>query len=185
MTTSITTSRDPRLNKAATEFVATFENLPADALEARPDANSWSRRQVVEHILLTYASTAREMERRLAKGAATSRPRTWKERMVQFLLIGCGYFPRGRKAPDMVNPVQHVQPPRDGAALATEFRERLAEMEAAISQAESTWGSKVAVAAHFRLGPLTARQWRRFHAVHARHHRKQIERIAAAIPTAS
>jgi hypothetical protein len=185
MTTSITTSRDPRLNQAATEFVATFENLPADALEARPDANSWSRRQVVEHILLTYSSTAREMERRLAKGAATSRPRTWKERMVQFLLIGCGYFPRGRKAPEMVDPAQHAAPSRDGAALATEFRARLAEMEAAISQAESTWGSKVAVAAHFRLGPLTARQWRRFHAVHARHHRKQIERIAAAIPTAS
>jgi DinB superfamily len=178
MTTAITTSRDPQLNQAASAFLAMFENLSADALEARPDANSWNRRQVVEHILLTYSSTTREMERRLAKGSPTSRARTMKERMVQFMLIGCGYFPRGRKAPDAVDPVQHSQAQRDGAALAQDFRQRFAEMEAAISKAEAAWGSKVAVAAHFRLGPLTAVQWRRFHAVHARHHTKQIERIA-------
>jgi hypothetical protein len=178
MTDAITTSRDPQLNKAATEFLAAFENLQADALEARQDANSWSRQQVVEHILLTYSSTAREMERRLAKGSPTSRARTWKERMVQFMLIGCGYFPRGRKAPDMVNPVQHAAPPRDGTALAGELRQRLAEMETAIAKVEAAWGSKVTVATHFRLGPLSASQWRRFHAVHTRHHAKQIERIA-------
>jgi DNA-binding transcriptional regulator YdaS (Cro superfamily) len=32
------------------------------------------------------------------------------------------------------------------------------------------------VLTHFQLGPMSVRQWRRFHRVHARHHVPQIER---------
>jgi hypothetical protein len=177
----MTNARDPQLTDAAEKFVATFQGLSLAELEAKPSPDVWSRRQVVEHILLTYRSTVGTMEHRLAKGSPTDRPRTLLARGWQFLLIRCGYFPAGRKAPEIVDPVKHPLPPGDGAALAAEYWRQLAEMEAAIGKVEAAWGNKIAVATHQRLGPLSTWQWLRFHAVHTRHHTKQMERIAQAV----
>lgn len=52
-------------------------------------------------------------------------------------------------------------------------------MDRVIDTCGRRFGTKRA-AAHFLLGPLSAEQWRRFHAIHAGHHLKQVRRIAEA-----
>ena len=47
-------------------------------------------------------------------------------------------------------------------------------MDEAIAQCEQRYGSRAMVLDHPVLGPLTARQWRKFHLAHGRHHVKQI-----------
>jgi hypothetical protein len=121
------------------------------------------------------------LERRLAKGSPTHRKRTLKDLWGQFVIIGCGYFPFGRKAPQMVRPELSDLPPLEGTALAAEYRRRLADLERALADAESAWGPTATIATHTILGPLSAPQWRKFHAVHTRHHAKQMDRILAAL----
>ncbi len=165
------------MQRAANVLVSHFEELSREALQAKPAPDAWSRQQVVEHMMLAYAGTARELERRMAKGSPTSRKRSLKDRAAQFMVVACGVFPPGRKAPDMVNPELSDLPPLEGTALAVEYRRKVAEVEAAVAQAASQWGNKVAIATHPVLGPLSAPQWIKFHAVHTLHHAKQMDRI--------
>jgi hypothetical protein len=53
----------------------------------------------------------------------------------------------------------------------------LAAMDDFITRCETRFGRSTRILDHPVLGPLTARQWRRFHWVHARHHMKQIWRL--------
>jgi hypothetical protein len=169
------------LQKAARQFLARFKDLSREDLQATPPSGGWSRQQVVQHMLLAYAATVAELERRLAKGAPTKRMRTPKERLQQFVIVRCGYFPPGRRAPEMVNPNLSKLPPLDGPELAAEYRRQVGELSAAIAKAEAMWGGSVAIATHPILGPFSVEQWRKFHAVHTLHHVKQLERIRQAL----
>lgn len=169
------------LQKAGRQFQARFKDLSREDLHAAPTAGGWSRAQVVQHMLLAYGGTAAELERRLAKGAPTKRLRTPREQLQQFVLIRCGYFPPGRKAPHFVNPELSAVPPLDGPEMAAEYRRRVGELNAAIAKAEAAWGTSVAIATHPVLGPLSGPQWRKFHAVHTLHHAKQLDRICASL----
>ena len=62
------------------------------------------------------------------------------------------------------------------------IRKNLAEMDEAINACESKMGSKIRIADHPVLGPLTVAQWRKFHMVHTRHHMKQIVALRDAHP---
>jgi hypothetical protein len=57
------------------------------------------------------------------------------------------------------------------------IREKLATMDAIITQCEARFGRATRILDHPVLGPLTARQWRKFHLAHARHHMKQIRKL--------
>jgi hypothetical protein len=48
-------------------------------------------------------------------------------------------------------------------------------MDEAIAQCESRFGKQNRLLDHPILGPLTGRQWRKFHWVHGHHHLKQIQ----------
>jgi hypothetical protein len=61
----------------------------------------------------------------------------------------------------------------DGPAALKQAMENLERMDAALALAEQRWGRGV-IATHFRLGPMSAEEWRKFHYVHCRHHLKQI-----------
>jgi len=169
------------LQRAGRQFLARFKELSRDELHAKPPSGGWSRAQVVQHMLLAYGGTVAELERRLAKGAPTKRLRTPKEQIQQFVLIRCGYFPPGRKAPQFVDPELTTVPPLDGPEMGAEYRRQVGELSTAIAKAETAWGRSVAIATHPILGPLSGPQWRKFHAVHTLHHAKQMDRACAAL----
>jgi hypothetical protein len=67
------------------------------------------------------------------------------------------------------------------ADVGVELSGKIAEMDEVIGRCERELGGGKfrgrAIFEHPILGPLTARQWRKFHLVHGRHHVKQIRRL--------
>ena len=92
------------------------------------------------------------------------------------VVVGCGYLPQGRKAPE--NAVPCGLTPEQVLA---EITQKIVAMDAAISHAEQRFGSNVALLDHPILGPLRAQQWRKFHWVHGRHHLKQLRRLRQSL----
>lgn len=141
---------------------------------ARHPEGKWSAAQVLEHLYLTYAGSVKGFERCLQEGRPLARTPTLKERVAVFAVTGLGYFPEGRKAPERTVP-------RGMAAqeVVRAIREKLAAMDKLITQCETRFGHSTHLLDHPVLGPLTARQWRKFHRAHAQHHVKQIVRLRA------
>lgn len=145
--------------------------MDAAALTRRPEGK-WSAAQILEHLYLTYAGSVKGFERCLQEGRPLARTVTLKERVAILLVTGLGYFPEGRKAPDRTVPRDM---PAEEVVRAT--GEKLAAMDDLITQCETRFGHSTRILDHPVLGPLTARQWRKFHLVHAQHHMKQIIRL--------
>ncbi|WP_260705422.1 DUF1569 domain-containing protein [Edaphobacter flagellatus] len=142
------------------------------------DTTRWSIQQIVQHLLLTYNSTATALESRLAKGRPTfSRPRP-QHRAIQFVVLTLGRMPGGRQAPPEVTPSLETTP-LSGEQLTHEVIKALLRLDDIFTQAEETFGS-IPCQSHFVLGPLSASQWRRFHLTHGRHHIRQILAIRRA-----
>jgi len=139
-----------------------------------PDPAKWTVQQIVEHLLLSYRSTWLVFQKRIEKAAPTQAKPSLRQRFAQ-TMIGMGYFPPGRQAPAEVFPTRSDQH-RSGDELARKIDEELTRLDAAASEAERLFGNQQ-FATHFVLGPLSARQWRRFHLVHGLHHVKQIRQI--------
>jgi hypothetical protein len=94
------------------------------------------------------------------------------ETVLRGLIVNIGFFPSGAQAPAMVVPTGN-----DGPAALTRAMENLERMDTALTVAEEKWG-KGLIATHFRLGPMSAADWRKFHYVHGCHHLKQIRKRA-------
>lgn len=142
-------------------------------LRPRRRRNRWSIQQIVEHLLLTYASTEETLSARLAKGRATRSKPGLMQRIGQYTVIRLGYFPRGRKAPRLVMPPAEIAAPLSGEELAQRVREQLLRLHELSNEAEKVFGER-RCASHHVLGPLSIAQWRRFHLIHGEHHARQI-----------
>jgi hypothetical protein len=135
----------------------------------RRTEGKWSAAEVLEHLYLTYTGTQKAFERCLKAGKPLGGVPTFKQRVSTAAVTKFGYFPKGRKSPD------HVFPRGMPAErLVAEIGPQIAAMDKAIAQCEERYGARVKVLDHPVLGPLTARQWRKFHLIHGRHHVKQI-----------
>jgi hypothetical protein len=152
------------------------EGMSAELLGRRLSADKWSAAEVLEHLYLTYTGTIKGFEKCVAAGKPLARARTWKDRTRTMVVVGCGYLPEGRKAPE--NSVPRGLPPE---RVLAELSQKIAAMDAAISQAERKFGSDAALLDHPILGPLRAQQWRKFHWVHGRHHLKQLRRLRQSL----
>jgi hypothetical protein len=170
----------PTIQQLETKLSAALHGLNFSQTQLRltNDPSCWTIQQIVQHLLMTYASTAASFETRLAKGTPTlSRP-TPVHRAAQFIVITLGKMPGGRKAPPEVTPPAS-SPPLTGNELAATAHEALSHLDQLIDQAEASFG-KARCQSHFVLGPLTASQWRRFHLSHGNHHIRQIAAIRHA-----
>ena len=149
------------------------EDLVGIAWDVAPEGR-WNCSQIVEHLGRSYGSTAKMLESAIDSGQRPEMGKpTWKQKLGRILICQIGYFPGGRKAPEMVQPTGLMgQTARDRALNSLE------RMAAAIDAAEQAWGPGP-IAAHFLLGPMTAEEWRRFHYCHGRHHLRQIHARAA------
>ncbi len=138
-------------------------------LSYRPEPGKWTPAEVLEHLILTYKGTIKNLDRNLQTGKPPASIFNFKQRLRVMLVVDFGYFPQGRKSPEAAVPkgvpTEHVL---------AEFESQIAAMNAVISKCETQFGKNSIVAIHPILGPLTAKQWRKFHLVHGRHHVGQI-----------
>ena len=162
---------DSYLQRLQDAIDSAIQGMDATALTRHPDGR-WSAAQVLEHLYLTYVGSVKGFERCLQEGRPLARVATFKERVATVLVTELGYFPEGRKAPERTIPQGMAAEEIEKAIL-----EKLAAMDELITRCEARFGRSTRILDHPVLGPLTARQWRKFHWVHARHHMKQIWRL--------
>jgi hypothetical protein len=140
---------------------------PDDLAGRRP--GKWSSAEILDHLNLTYLATIKNFERCLVSGKPGASPDRKAKRWPRRVIVWFGYFPSGRKSPDRVlprgTPVQQ---------LTTEIFQNIARMDEAIAECDARFGRGRPLADHPILGPMTAREWRRFHLVHGKHHVRQI-----------
>jgi hypothetical protein len=164
---------DAYLQKLHTSIASAANGL-APAQLAKSREGKWSVAEIFEHLYNSYTSTMRGMDRCLAAGKPQGRAPTLKERMRIFLVIEAGYFPTGRKAPE-------VSLPRGlpSEEVLQQIGPKIIAMDEAIARCESRYGRRTLILTHPILGPLTARQWRKLHWLHGRHHLNQIAGLLA------
>jgi hypothetical protein len=172
---------NPTLLQLQREIASSLHGLDATKTQLRPPAHpaKWSIQQIVEHLLLTYSSAETAINARLAKRTPTRAQPTLRQRIFQYAVTRCGYFPTGREAPAMVTP-QPTAHPLSGEDLAHATAEHLTYLDPLLAEAEALFGSASQCASHAVLGPLSIDQWRMFQLVHGRHHLKQIAAIRHA-----
>jgi len=163
---------DSHLETLQREIAAAMAAFSAEQLLAHP-AGKWCAAEILEHLYLTYTGTAKGFSRVLAGGKPLASPNTWKNRARALVVVGFGYMPHGREAP------VHARPRGLPAEKVTaEIASALAAMDEAIAACARQFGAGTKVLDHPFLGPLTSRQWCKFHLVHGRHHLKQIHQLS-------
>jgi hypothetical protein len=131
-------------------------------------AGKWSGAEVLEHLYLTYTGSIKGFERLLGAGKPQATRASMKHRVQVFVVFRFNYLPDGRKAPPQTVPKGWA-----AEKIRTEIQEKIAAMDRIIDECERRFGSRKLLD-HPVLGPMTAKQWRRFHLIHGRHHAKQI-----------
>ena len=166
-----------RLQNAISSVTA---DMSPEMLARRPQPGKWSAAEVLEHLYLTYTGTIKGFEKCLEAGKPLARTPNFMDRMRTTVVVKVGYMPEGRQAP------QNALPrglPCD--KVLAEVAEKIATMDHIITQAEQKFGEDCRLIDHPILGPLQAREWRKFHWVHGRHHMKQLARLRALSLTES
>ena len=148
------------------------EGISAEMLCRRPQPDKWSAAEVLEHLYLTYTGTIKGFEKCLAAGKPLARVPTFMDQMRTLVVVKLGYMPEGRKSPQNALPCGL---PCD--KVLAEVAQKIFTMDALLTQAEQKFGKDCRLIDHPILGPLQARQWRKFHWVHGRHHLKQLARL--------
>jgi hypothetical protein len=157
-----------RLHNAITSATQGMTN--EDLVQHRE--GKWSSAEILEHLYLTYKGTSKGFERCWEAGKPLASALTLKRRVAIAAVIEAGYFPSGRKAPERAYPKGM---PAD--KVLTEVGRQLAQMDEWISKCEARYGGRTRLVDHPIFGPMTARQWRKFHWLHGRHHVRQILRL--------
>jgi hypothetical protein len=150
---------------------AAMRGMSAEQLTRHPDGK-WCAAEVLEHLYLTYRGTVKGCERCLQDGKPLARTPTLPDWVRTTVVVGLGYMPEGRKAPERSLP--RGMP---AAEVVEAIGPEIAAMDEVIAQCEARFGRSAPILDHPLLGPLTAQQWRKFHWVHGRHHVKQIRKL--------
>lgn len=140
---------------------------------SQPADGTWSAPEIVEHLSLTYTRTAEALQDVYTTGKPVATRPTLKQRLAALVVVELGHFPKGTKSPQIVRPTGTG----GSSPSLAEVLDQLAQMDAAMTACESRFGASVPLLDHPILGPLNARQWRRFHLVHARDHAPQLARL--------
>jgi DinB family protein len=163
---------DSYLERLRRELEEVTRGVSADEMAQAP-AGKWSGAQLLEHLLLTYKTTNRVLDKCLQKCAPLATRPTLRQRMSALVVINLGYMPGGRQSPERVAPRGM---PRE--EVQQSLVPELEAMAAKLNDCEFRFGAGTKIMDHLFLGPLTAGEWRKFHWVHGRHHARQIrERI--------
>lgn len=166
----------PELERALQDLENATGDMTDHQLAWRPEGK-WSTGDILEHLSLAFSGTIRGAQIALEKNSPRKREPTLTERLRVLVVVGLGHFPRGRKSPEVVRP--RGIPPREAF---DSIRQNLIAMDKLLTACEAQFGSKTKLSAHPVLGPITARQWRRFHCIHTRHHMRQVRALRRQMP---
>lgn len=168
---------DSYLERLQQAIASATRGMTSDELTCHAEGK-WCAAEILEHLYLTYTGTQKAFERCLKAGKPLAGVPTFKQRVAATAVTDFGYFPKGRKSPDQVLP-RGMSVEKVVAGIGPQ----IAAMDKLITQCEECYGSRIKILDHPVLGPLTARQWRKFHLAHGRHHVKQIvQRRPTAAP---
>jgi DinB superfamily len=162
---------DAYLQRLQEGIASATQGMSAEDLVRHPEGK-WSTVEVLEHLYRTYTGTVKAFQHCLQAGKPLARTPKLKDRMRALVVTGLGHMPEGRNAPERTLP-------RGMAAdeVTREIGPRISAMDDVITQCEARFGKRTRLLDHPVLGPLTARQWRKFHWVHGRHHLKQMQKL--------
>lgn len=166
---------DPNLARLQNEIDRAIAQLcPEQMSRSRP--GKWSIAEILEHLYLTYTGTTKGFERVLTDGRSLATKATWKQRGRAFVVVSLGYMPRGRKSPA-------VGLPRGIPAekISADIIPTISSMEETMNKVAGIFGERIPVLNHPILGPLSVRQWRKFHLVHGLHHVSQIRNLRSYV----
>jgi ribosomal protein L34E len=160
---------DSYLERLQQAIADVTRGITSDEL-TRHAEGKWTPAEILEHLYLTYTRTVKGFERCFQAGKPLGGVATLKQRVSIALVTELGYFPKGRKAPERACPKgMSVE------KIVADIGPQIAAMDKIIAQCEERYGARIKLLDHPVLGPLTARQWRKFHLAHGRHHVKQIQ----------
>lgn len=159
---------DSYLERLQRELEEAMAGATPTELEKAP-AGKWTPAQVLEHLYLTYFNTNRGISKCLEKGAPLATRATLKNRVQTFAVVNLRYFPTGREAPERARPRGMAS----GEVSRVIFSE-IQQMNSGLAECERRFGARTRILDHPILGPLTARQWSKFHMVHGLHHARQL-----------
>jgi uncharacterized protein DUF1569 len=160
---------DAYLQRLQEGIQSATQGMSGEDLLRHPEGK-WCAAEILEHLYLTYTGTTKAFERCLQAGQPQVSARVLRDRMRTIVVVGLGHMPKGRQSPKHALP-RGMTPEQ----VTREIGPRISAMDAAIAQCESRFGKQNRLLDHPILGPLTGRQWRKFHWVHGHHHLKQIQ----------
>jgi hypothetical protein len=135
----------------------------------RAPEGHWNSLQILEHLMLSYTATTKGLLRTMESGELDRSGPSAGQLLRRFYVLRVGRFPGGVESPKQTRPKSSL-----GDEPLRPFNDALVAMDAMLADAEKRFGAKTRILRHPILGPLTVKQWRRFHEVHGRHHLKQI-----------
>jgi len=150
------------------------DGLSEHQLRLHPEGK-WDSAAILEHLALTFGTTARLFEKILREGRPLATSLKLTHRVKQLVVLGCGYIPAGRKSPARVEPSGTIS----GREATELIFANLEKMDQVLAKCERQFGTKVKIADHPVLGPIRLNGWRKFHVLHTRHHMKQIDALTA------
>ncbi|MGC2618497.1 MAG: DinB family protein [Acidobacteriaceae bacterium] len=172
----------PVLQEVYQSYRGPLADKPAEWCQRHPgqDERRWSAQDLIQHLVLVCRSTTRLLETRLQRGRPAQGHGSVVQRLLQVVVLVFGHMPRGTPAPPFARPGQLHWPAMKGEELLEILRQEIEQMDQLLDACRKRFGIQRA-ATHFLLGPMRVDQWRRFHAVHFRHHLRQMQRIEKAI----
>ncbi|HEY6970627.1 MAG TPA: DinB family protein [Candidatus Angelobacter sp.] len=164
----------PVLQSALESIDRSIDGMSDEQMMWHPEGK-WSAAEILEHLSLAYSRTTERMTLTLQQGAQPQLPRrTMKEWVGGLIVLRLSRIPAGRKAPEALLP--KGMSPQD---VRSSIRKNLAALDRTIDGCEERFGGTRKVLVHAVLGPLSAREWRKFHRLHTLHHVGQIEELRA------
>ena len=149
-----------------------------------PGQGRWCAQQILEHLILSYELTSNELSKQIKSGRIPRNRRNLLEFLLRVQTIGLGYMPSGIPSMRALRPSEFV--PEAGAAVAARFLAAAEEMDVLLVACRKTFGIQ-ACGEHPFFGVMRVDEWRRYHAIHARHHLPQLReaiRFARSAKTA-
>jgi Protein of unknown function (DUF1569) len=162
---------DSRLEQLHQTLATAVEGMSVEELAWHPPGK-WCAAEVLEHLYLTYRGTVKGFERLMEAGKPLATRAALPHRWRTLAVVGFGYMPPGRKAPQ-----QTIPRGLPAERVRDEIAGTIHTMDEIITKCERRFGGHIKLLDHPILGPLSATQWRKFHLVHGLHHAKQLRRL--------